>query len=119
MKDNQHEQLFTELTAEFEAPAFTELDNEVAASCSGGTAYLYENANFTGKVWIFEKGSADLRGQNFNDKTSSIIITGNERWAFYRDINYGGQRVILGQGRYSFVPDVGIPNDSISSLKRA
>ncbi|MCC5666452.1 hypothetical protein LC653_21665 [Nostoc sp. CHAB 5784] len=48
----------------------------------------------------------------------SRVITGNERWRFYRDVNFRGPAVTLTAGRYSFVRDFGIPNDSISSLRR-
>jgi Beta/Gamma crystallin len=120
MKDNQHEQLFTELTAEFEAPAFQELDDEVAATCSGGVAYLYQDAGFQGRRLQFFNGETDLRKWAFNDKTSSLIISGNERWRFYRDINFQGPSVTLGRGTYSLarLNQLGIPNDSISSLRR-
>jgi Beta/Gamma crystallin len=120
MKDNQHQQMFTELTAEFEAPAFQELDDEVAATCSGGVAYLYHDAGFQGRRLQFFNGENNLGKWNFNDKTSSLVISGNERWRFYRDINFQGPSVTLGRGAYSLarLNQLGIPNDSISSLRR-
>jgi hypothetical protein len=121
MKNNQHEPLFTELTAELEAtPAFHELDDEVAASCSGGVAYLYEHAGFQGRRLQFFNGENDLRAWDFNDKTSSIQIVGNEQWTFYEHINREGKPVTLGPGEYSLyrLNQLGIPNDSISSLRR-
>jgi hypothetical protein len=120
MKNNQHEQLFTELTAESEAPAFTELDDEVAASCSGGVAYLYEHAGFQGRRLQFFNGADNLGAWDFNDKTSSIQIVGNEQWTFYEHINREGKPVTLGPGEYSLyrLNQLGIRNDSISSLRR-
>jgi hypothetical protein len=127
MKDNQHEQLFTELTAEFEAPALQALDDEVAATCSGGYVELYENGPFgRGRVLGFSGpigfGDRDLRttiAGNFNDKTSSIFISAGERWQFFRDINYRGPSVTLGPGSYPVLPrDTGFPNDWVSSLRR-
>ncbi|KAB8330653.1 beta/gamma crystallin family protein [Scytonema tolypothrichoides VB-61278] len=112
MKDNQHEQLFTEL------------DNEVAATCSGGYVDLYENGPFApGRVaTVFAPvgfGDRDLRNSNFNDKTSSIFISAGERWEFFRDINYQGPSRILGPGSYPVLPrDTGFPNDWVSSLRR-
>ncbi|MBE9214191.1 peptidase inhibitor family I36 protein [Plectonema cf. radiosum LEGE 06105] len=102
MKEVQNQQLFQELA------------NEVAATCSGGVAQLYEHPNFRGRKLTFRYGTNDLRKYNFNDKTSSITISPGETWAFYRDINYGGPRTVLTGGRHPYV----IPNDSISSLKR-
>ncbi len=100
--------------------AVEELDNEVAATCSGGVAYLYQDKGFQGRRLQFFNGENDLRKWNFNDKTSSIKIVGNERWRFYRDINREGKAVTLGRGEYSLfrLQQLGIPNDSISSLKR-
>jgi hypothetical protein len=114
MKDNQHEQLFTELTAEFEAPAFTELDNEIAATCSGGYAILYENANFGGRRLRIESGVSNLGNYSFNDITSSIQIREGETWAFYRDTNYRNLLFTGRDGNYSTIPG----NDQISSARR-
>jgi hypothetical protein len=108
MKEIQNEKLFQQL------------DNEVAASCSGGVAYLYQDDNFQGRRLQFFNRESDLRDWDFNDKTSSIKIVGNERWTFYRDILFGGSPVTLGSGSYTLTElrQRGITNDSISSLKR-
>jgi hypothetical protein len=122
MKDNQHEQLFTELTAEFEAtPAFQKLDDEVAATCSGGAAILYEHDGFLGDTATFYEGSDWLGNWNFNDKTSSIKITGNQSWVFYPHINTTGTPITLRPGEYNLsqLQARGIQNDSISSLRRS
>ncbi|HEY9672053.1 MAG TPA: beta/gamma crystallin-related protein [Waterburya sp.] len=108
MKEFQNEQLFQEL------------ENEVAATCSGGVAYLYQNDSFGGRRLQFFNRESDLRNWDFNDKTSSIKIEGNERWTFSRDILFQGPSVTLGPGSY-YLRDLqarGIPNDSISSLRR-
>ncbi|WP_448265509.1 beta/gamma crystallin-related protein [Nostoc sp. DSM 114159] len=116
MKEVQNEQLFQEL------------DNEVAATCRGGSVYLYENDFLNGgngkrggRVLKFSKGTDDLRIYNFNDQTSSIYIDKNESWVFYQDINKGGHAVTLVGPISSYLDDlqrIGIQNDWISSLKR-
>jgi hypothetical protein len=108
MKEVQNEKLFQQL------------DNEVAASCSGGVAYLYLDDNFKGRRLQFFDRESDLRDWNFSDETSSIKIVGNERWTFYQDILFKGPSVTLGRGSYTLTDlrRLGIPNDSISSLKR-
>jgi hypothetical protein len=108
MKEVQNEQLFQEL------------DNEVAATCSGGVAYLYQDDNFKGRKLTFYNYGTDLRTWDFNDKTSSLVIQGNEVWGFYRDRNYKGPSVALGSGTYtkSDLIAFGIPDNSISSLRR-
>jgi len=108
MKEVQNEELFQEL------------DNEVAASCSGGVVSLYEHDRFQGPSLSFRNGATDLRNWNFNDKTSSLRIVGNEEWAFYREPAFRGTPVILGRGNYTAtrLQQLGLPNDSISSIRR-
>ncbi|MEH2424771.1 MAG: beta/gamma crystallin-related protein [Nostoc sp.] len=103
---------------ELSLSAVTELSDEVAATCSGGSATIYRDVDFKGGGIKYFNGDSNLVDNNFNDTTSSIIITGNERWRFYRDINFRGPARTLGPGRYSFVENEGIPNDWISSLRR-
>jgi hypothetical protein len=118
MKDNQHEQLFTELTAEFEAPAFQELDDEVAATCSGGQVLaLYEHVNFNnsqdGRVRLLNGSIGNLG--SFNDITSSIKISRGV-WAFYADENYNNLLFTKGPGELAVLPRGS--NDRITSIRR-
>ncbi|MEH2046064.1 beta/gamma crystallin-related protein [Nostoc sp.] len=115
----------------FEAiSSIKELNDEVAATCSGGVAYtgsndpdviLYRDINFGGSNPLNVNASVNdgvaYVGDNFNDLTSSIAII-RGRWNFYRDAGFGVYQTTLGPGLYSFVPNSGIPNDSISSLYR-
>jgi hypothetical protein len=109
MKEVQNEELFQEL------------DNQVAASCSGGAAFLYEHDGFRGTKKTFYEGSDWLGNWNFNDKTSSIEITGTKSWVFYPNINTTGTPVTLRPGSYNLsqLQARGIQNDSISSLRRS
>jgi hypothetical protein len=117
MKDNQHEQLFTELTAEFEAPAFTELDNETAAAIGGGAKLeLYDNNNFTQLLGSFDfGGKTDLIA---NDKISSIIVRSGQ-WRLYENRNYNqgdpGAERTYGPGRYVLGRDL---NNEVSSFQK-
>ena len=117
MKNNQHEQLFTELTAESEAPAFQELDDEVAATCSGGALVLFEHGDY----------NQDIKGKNlkvvdsisnlgsFSNKTSSFIIT-EGRWEFYDGANYETRLFTYGPGTYPVI--AARNNDKVTSVKR-
>jgi hypothetical protein len=109
MKDTQHEQLFQEL------------DNEVAATCSGGAAFLHKDDGFQGQKLRFFEGTDDLRRYNFNDETSSIEITGDKSWVFYLHTDKKGKAVTLRPGSYNLaqLQQRGIRNDSISSLRRS
>ena len=123
MKDNQ---LFTELTAEFEAPAFKEVDDEVAATCSGGAApvTLYAGENLTGESKDLNGNDRDLRNgpfRGFNDKTSSIYIR-EGKWELFSNKEYsqgtGSSKNPLGPGLYKTAKDFGLPDNSLSSIRR-
>ncbi|WP_375507271.1 beta/gamma crystallin-related protein [uncultured Nostoc sp.] len=102
--------------AELSFSAVKELSDEVAATCSGGNVSLFRDKNFQGGGITFSGSDANLANNNFNDATSSIIITGNQRWRFYKNANFKGSSVTLGPGRYRSVAQ-GV-NDSITSIKR-
>ena len=85
---------------------------------------LFWDENFDGYIHGFgadipnlEKVSAKNPGSNWNDETSSIIVL-EGTWRFYEHINYGGLSIELGPGRYPNITQLGLPDNSISSLKR-
>lgn len=116
--------------AELSFSAVKQLDDKVAATCSGGEGYtggndpdviLYRDAGFGGGNPLAVNASISdgisYVGNDLNDQTSSIaIIRGT--WDFYREAQYGNYQTTLGPGLYSFVPQQGIENDSLSSLYR-
>ncbi|MBR8839362.1 MAG: hypothetical protein DSM106950_36505 [Stigonema ocellatum SAG 48.90 = DSM 106950] len=113
MKDNQHEQLFTELTAEFEATAIQELDNETAAAIGGGyNIQFYDNNNFTELLGSWNDGGKPTLISN--DKISSIIVNDGE-WRLYADPNYKGAAHTYGPGKYVLPSDL---NNKVSSFIR-
>ncbi|WP_375473234.1 beta/gamma crystallin-related protein [uncultured Nostoc sp.] len=113
----------------FEAiSSIKELNDEDAATCSGGVAYtgstnpdviLYRDVDFNNTNLPVNASVGDgiaYVGDDFNDVTSSIaIIRGT--WAFYRDADFTTYQTTLGPGLYS-IPPSGIANDSLSSLLR-
>lgn len=117
MKDNQQKQLFAEQTAESEAPAFTELDNETAAAVQGGAALeLYDDSNFRKGLVSTDTGTANV-GNRVNDRVTSIVVNKGV-WQFFTDSNFRGVSVTLRPGRYANIGLGLIPNDSISSFRR-
>jgi hypothetical protein len=90
-----------------------------------GRILLFEDKNFGGKSIDIEKGTPDLSMYtegNFDERTSSFaILSGN--WCFYRNPRFkkpfkrGGRPLVLGPGTYSWVEDLGIKDNEISSLK--
>ncbi|AUI58424.1 peptidase inhibitor family I36 protein [Amycolatopsis sp. BJA-103] len=100
------------------APASQEGDVSITAysDCPSGWFCAWEHAGGQGRMVRFQTGSADLRGQNFNDQISSVWNRTNSIWCTYLDINYRGEgwRVSSGwQGNTS----VYNRNDNISSLR--
>jgi len=79
---------------------------------------LFEHINFEGAHRHLFVSDDDLGSayDNFNDITSSFVVVSGE-WQFSRDANYGGpDSTIFGPGLYDWVENVGVPNDSISSV---
>lgn len=115
--------------AQLSFSAVKELNDDVAATCSGGVAstggndpdiILYRDLGFGGGNPLGVNASVNdglsYVGDDFNDKTSSIaIIRGT--WDFYQDGQFGNYQTTLGPGVYSNLP-TGIANDSLSSLSR-
>ncbi|MEN9521562.1 MAG: hypothetical protein RLZZ381_4150 [Cyanobacteriota bacterium] len=97
--------------------ALNALEDEAAATCSGGTPTLYSDANFGGNSFQVSGDQISNLGF-FNDATSSLTID-EGTWEFFSDANFQGQRVVLGPGSYSGITETGFPNDSLSSLRRA
>ncbi|MEH1840730.1 MAG: beta/gamma crystallin-related protein [Nostoc sp.] len=115
-----------------------ELDDKVAANCSGGEGYtgsnnpdvvLFVDGGFKGdSLKVNAKNNDGLRNlskyrrnlgfNNFNDEISSFIIY-KGKWNFYADPGYNGlyNSKPLGPGEYSSLPK-GFYNDSLTSLKR-
>lgn len=95
-----------------------QLSDEVSAVVQGGGRALeaFRHANFVDKLGEFDWGSSKL-SSNSNNQISSLKIH-RGTWSFYDGYYYLGRLGTLGPGSYSFVSNVGIRNDAISSLKR-
>ena len=76
---------------------------------------LFEHSNYRGQRRVLTSSSSNLG--NFNDKTSTFIITGG-RWQLYTDENYMGSSVIHGQGHYPTLnAQTSVGNDALTSVK--
>jgi uncharacterized protein YcfJ len=76
---------------------------------------LYENDGFQGRTYVANMPMADLRGTGFNDRASSVVVSG-ARWEACEDANFGGRCVVLVPGRYPSLTAMGL-NDRISSIR--
>ncbi|MEH2001997.1 MAG: beta/gamma crystallin-related protein [Nostoc sp.] len=120
--------------AQLNLSAVKELNDEVAASCSGGggvggpdpDVILFQDADLQGanlglnaKTGEGVDVGLDNQGHDsgFNDRTSSIKIL-RGRWNFFNDANFqgGSSTGILGPGSYSTIG--ARSNDSITSAFR-
>ncbi|MEH1834179.1 MAG: beta/gamma crystallin-related protein [Nostoc sp.] len=117
--------------AELSFTAVKELNDEMAATCSGGDVggpdpdvLLFKDPNQTGQSLGLNsktgEGIANIGLDNegndngFNDQTSSIrILRGS--WNFFSDSDFKGQSTgVLGPGNYA----LGANNDNITSALR-
>lgn len=93
-----------------------DISQENAATFSGGRIILYNGANQTGTSVSFTGGAVGNLGSfGFDDKTSSVEITNDQRWRLWVNTNYTGNSITYAQGKYNLF---GIYNNSISSVSR-
>jgi len=72
---------------------------------NAGSVCVYEGANYTGRMECFDSGVdvSDLgRSSGWNDRISSIRLTGNARALAFVDIGYVGERLVINQD----IPDL-------------
>lgn len=76
---------------------------------------FYEHDNYQGRAFTTDRSVGSLRDNGFNDRASSMVVTG-QRWEVCGDANYGGRCVVLRPGSYPSLNDMGL-NDRISSVR--
>ncbi len=79
--------------------------------CGTVAIVLYQHYSFEGRELVLHDSAPSL--PNFNDLTSSIVVTGGT-WRLYRNENYQGTSYIVGRG-YRQGPG---GNDYISSVEK-
>lgn len=85
------------------------------AAQASAQVLFYEQPNFQGRSVTTDKALDDFVRSGFNDRAQSIIVL-NNRWEVCDDSYYGGRCVILRQGRYPTLQDMGMSN-RISSVR--
>ena len=78
---------------------------------------LFEHYKYYGRELELRSSNANPTSDNFDDLTSSIIITGGT-WQLYSESDYQGESVTVGEGFYniSYLSDT-ISNDALSSVR--
>ncbi len=87
------------------------------AIVSQATAQItfYEHDGFRGRSFTTDKPVGDFARYGFNDRASSVVVTG-ERWEVCEDVGFRGRCIVLRPGSYASLGEVGL-NDSISSAR--
>jgi len=75
---------------------------------------LFEHARFEGRRVSFQGEAGSMRGADFNDRASSMVIYEGQ-WQLCEHDNFGGRCQVYGPGRYD---NLGNMNDQVSSLRR-
>lgn len=86
------------------------------AAEADGSLTLYGHPEFGGARRIISADTPDLAAIGFNNLTSSIKIRSGT-WILYRDRNYGGASITLGPGNYPHIDQLGLPNNTLSSIR--
>ena len=79
-----------------------------------GAIELFSAADFGGERLSLRRDSSALTELDFNDRAGSIIVHAGQ-WEFCTNVEFGGQCVVYGPGRYG---RLGAMNNAISSLRR-
>jgi len=78
---------------------------------------LFEHHKYYGRVLELSSSNASLTSANFDDRTSSFIITGGT-WQLYSESDYQGESVTFGEGIYNLSHlENTISNDALSSVR--
>lgn len=81
-----------------------------------GQIIVWEEASFAGEHNHFFGSQPNLHNISWGDRISSFVVV-EGRWCLYDGPFYRGRFGPFVAGQYSRVAEVGIPDDSISSLK--
>lgn len=125
-------------TYQQEQQLFAEINDEDAANCSGGRVefngpdpdvILFEDVNYGGKRLginattgdgssnLFSRIMSRIPPRTWNDKTSSIKVIRGE-WQIFQNAGYNSPSRTLTRGDYRTPQAFGLPNDSLTSIRR-
>lgn len=77
---------------------------------------FYENEGFKGRNFAASKQVRDFQRSGFNDRASSALVTGNDRWEVCENAAFAGRCVVLRPGQYGSLASMGL-NDRVSSVR--
>lgn len=79
---------------------------------------FYEGEGFGGRSFTTNKLVNNFQREGFNDRASSVVVAGGERWEVCEDRRFTGRCVILRAGQYPSLASMGL-NDRIQSVRVA
>lgn len=79
---------------------------------------FYENEGFGGRSFTTNKVVNNFQRSGFNDRASSVVVVGDERWEVCEDARFNGRCAVLRAGQYPSLSAMGL-NNRISSVQVA
>ena len=76
---------------------------------------FYERERFEGRSFTTEEQVRNFRRYGFNDRASSVVVTG-DRWEVCESARFSGRCAVLRPGRYPSLAAMGL-NDRVSSVR--
>lgn len=77
---------------------------------------FYGQQGLKGRSFTTDVAVEDFRSKGFNDRVSSLVVTGPDQWEACEDIRFGGRCAVLRPGRYATLRATGL-NNRISSVR--
>jgi len=90
-------------------------DDRYAPAPTSAQVTFYENEGFQGRSFTTEQQVGDFRRSGFNDRASSVVVSG-ERWEVCDDAGFNGRCAVLRPGNYASLAAMGL-NDRVSSVR--
>lgn len=87
----------------------------LAATQAGAALSLYEDARFEGRSATLQHAAADFRDFRFNDRVSSVVVSGGP-WQLCRDTAFQDGCIVLQPGHYPSLSQMRL-NDRLSSAR--
>ena len=93
-------------------------NNRYAPALMPSQITFYENERFGGRSFSTENLVDNFRSKGFNDRVSSVTVTGPDSWQACEDTRFNGRCVILRPGQYPSLREAGLDN-RISSVRNS
>lgn len=90
-------------------------DHRYAPAPVAAQVTFYENEGFAGRTFTTQKQVVNLRQFGFNDRASSVMVSG-DRWEVCDENRFRGRCAVLRPGRYPSLASMGL-NNRVSSVR--